>query len=138
MIRTLFPILICLFLVGQVRAQGVIDSLFEDVEFKKAGESDEGSIFFTSERIDFIQVKSSVTDSVRFAIVVYKPEKPSRIILLSHGWHQSVKPPTSDSENPYPDFLTIQVDMRGESTPQENLIAMGTNFMTSMMHINMH
>ena len=94
-------------------AQGLIDSLFEDIRFKPLHESRDSTMFFTSKKVDFLQIKSSVTDSVRFAIAVYKPAKPSRIILLSHGWHQSIKPPAAQSENPYPDFLTVQVDMRG-------------------------
>ena len=85
-----------------------VDALFEDIIFK-----DEHQTFFTSEKVDFIRIKSTVTDEVEFAVVVYKPEKPSPILLLSHGWHMSVMPPKKDTQNPYPGFLTVQVDMRG-------------------------
>ena len=87
------------------------DVLFEDVQFEPIDKSGH-DIFFTSESVDFIQIPSTISDSVQFAVVTYKPQKPSRILLLSHGWHMSVRPP-KDAQNPYPDFLTIQVDMRG-------------------------
>ena len=85
-----------------------VDSLFEDIKFKN-----EGNGFFRSENIDFIRVKSTITEDVEFAVVIYKPKKPGPIVLISHGWHQSVMPPERTSENPYPEFLTVQVDMRG-------------------------
>ncbi|MDR0574055.1 MAG: prolyl oligopeptidase family serine peptidase [Tannerella sp.] len=85
-----------------------VDSLFEDIKFKNGNET-----FFTSEKVDFIRIKSTITEDVEFAAVIYKPAKPSPILLLSHGWHQSVMPPAEDSPNPYPDFLTVQADMRG-------------------------
>jgi hypothetical protein len=72
----------------------------------------EDTIFFKSKNIDFIQIKSTLTDSVRVAIAVYKPEKPSPIMLMSHGWHMSIDRPTPDSRT-YPGFLAIKVDMRG-------------------------
>tara|TARA_Y100001972_G_scaffold129031_1_gene193562 strand:+ start:22 stop:1056 length:1035 start_codon:yes stop_codon:yes gene_type:complete len=91
-------------------SQNLIDSLFEDIHFDESvGEAR----FFRSDKVDFIQIQSTLSDSVKIAIVVYKPAKPSRVILLSHGWHQSVMPPKANSKNPYPEFLTIQVDMRG-------------------------
>lgn len=95
-----------------LHGQNNVDILFEDVSYRDF-QAKEDSIFFTSEKIDFIQINSSITDSVKFAIAIYKPDKPSPIILISHGWHQSVKRPGVNEENPYPDFLTIQVDMRG-------------------------
>ena len=85
-----------------------VDAFFEDVQFK-----DQGRTFFTSKTVDFIRIRSTVSDDVEFAIVIYKPEQPSPILLLSHGWHMSVMPPENDTSNPYPDFLTVQVDMRG-------------------------
>lgn len=71
------------------------------------------NIFFKSEVVDFVQIKSSITDNVAFAAVIYKPSKPSPILLTTHGWHGSVSIPSKGSENPYPDFLFVQVDMRG-------------------------
>jgi pimeloyl-ACP methyl ester carboxylesterase len=69
--------------------------------------------FYQSEKTDFVRIPSSITDSVKFAIAVYKPEKPSPVLLLAHGWHGKVKRPLPGAENPYPGFLSIQVDMRG-------------------------
>jgi pimeloyl-ACP methyl ester carboxylesterase len=89
-------------------AQVNVDSLFEDVRFQA-----DGITFFKSEKADFIRIKSTITAGVEFAVVVYKPAKPSPILLLSHGWHQSVMPPKRDASSPYPDFLAVQVDMRG-------------------------
>jgi len=71
--------------------------------------------FYISDRVDFLQVESSLTDGVRFAIAVYKPEAPGPILLMSHGWHESVTRPEADTPNPYPGFLTVQVDMRGRA-----------------------
>jgi pimeloyl-ACP methyl ester carboxylesterase len=33
--------------------------------------------------------------------------------LTTHGWHGHVTRPDPSSQNPYPDFVTVQVDMRG-------------------------
>jgi dipeptidyl aminopeptidase/acylaminoacyl peptidase len=88
--------------------QTKVDSLFEDIRFRN-----DTARFFTTKTVDFIRVKSTVSEGVEFAAVIYKPEKPSPILLLSHGWHQSVMPPSRESENPYPGFLSVQVDMRG-------------------------
>lgn len=85
-----------------------VDSLFEDIKF-----GNDTSGFFTSEKVDFIRIKSTVSEGVEFAVVIFKPEKPSPILLLSHGWHQSVMPPSGERKNPYPGFLCVQVDMRG-------------------------
>ena len=90
-----------------VCAQNNVDVLFEDGQFK------ESSKFFRSEKVDFIQIPSSITDGVKFGIAVYKPDKPSPILLMSHGWHMTIKPPKPNSPSLNPDFLTIQVDMRG-------------------------
>lgn len=101
-LSTLF-VVYCSALICQV----TVDSLFEDIQF-----NDGGKTFFKSEKVDFFRIPSTVTDGVEFAVVVYKPVKPSPVLLLSHGWHMSVAPPSSP-ESPYPDFLTVQVDMRG-------------------------
>lgn len=111
--KRLFLIVITITAVfAKTRGQESINSLFEDKQFIRS-EKGSDSVFFTSKTVDFLQINSSITDSVKFAIVVYKPEKPSPILLISHGWHQSVKPPKEDSENPNESFLTVQVDMRG-------------------------
>lgn len=34
---------------------------------------------------------------------------------MSHGWYESVTRPQADTPNPYPGFLTVQVDMRGRA-----------------------
>jgi hypothetical protein len=91
-------------------AQKPIDSDSESTCLKA---NNQENVFFTSGNVDFIQINSSVTDSVKFAVVVHKPDKPSPILLFTHGWHGSVKPPAIDSQNPYENFLTVQVDMRG-------------------------
>lgn len=70
-------------------------------------------IYFSSEHVDFILIRSTITDSVLFAIKVFKPDKPSPILLTTHGWHGYISPPAPDSKNPYPGFLTVEVDMRG-------------------------
>ena len=88
-------------------AQNNVDELFEDGQFKESSE------FFRSDKVDFIQIPSTISDSVKFAIAVYKPSKPSPILLMSHGWHMTVKPPTPESANLNSGFLTVQVDMRG-------------------------
>lgn len=98
--------------ISNANSQTLVDSLFEDIQFKKAGKNGE-NVFFTSPNVDFIQIQSSITENVKFAIVIYKPSKPSPILMLSHGWHMSVKPPEKDSQNPNKNFLTVQVDMRG-------------------------
>ena len=107
--KTYLTLLLALFssVVTVVQAQNDIDILFEDGQFK------ESSNFFRSEKVDFLRIPSTITNGVEFAIVVYKPNKPSPILLMSHGWHMSVKPPKTDSPNPNPQFLTVQVDMRG-------------------------
>ena len=94
-------------IMPELSAQSNVDILFEDGQFNETGQ------FFRSDKVDFFRIRSSVTDSVEFAVVVYKPDKPSPVMLMSHGWHMSVKPPKVSSRNPYPGFLTIQVDMRG-------------------------
>ena len=71
--------------------------------------------FFTSSRVDFIHFASSISDGVEIAAAVYKPETPGPILLMSHGWHGSAEHPTPETPNPYPGFLTIQVDMRGRA-----------------------
>ena len=108
-IKILFTFLSTLF-IPEIYGQKLIDSLFEDKQFEKQ-EGD--SIFYTSPKVDFIQIPSTKTKDVNFAIVVYKPSKPSPILLLSHGWHMSVMPPEKDSQSPDSNFLTVQVDMRG-------------------------
>jgi len=87
--------------------QNKVDSLFEDIRFRN-----DTARFFTAKTVDFIRVKSTVSEGVKFAAVIYKPDKPSPVLLLSHGWHQSVMPPSQESENPYPRFLSVQMDMR--------------------------
>ncbi len=103
------PILITLtILFHTASGQSRTDSLFEDIS-----SSNKNSSFFRSDKVDFIQINSSITNGVKIGIVVYKPARPSRILLMSHGWHQSVTPPQKNAENLNKDFLTIQVDMRG-------------------------
>jgi pimeloyl-ACP methyl ester carboxylesterase len=101
--------LFCVFCCFETFGQNNIDGLFEDVIVA----SDSSCRFSRTEKVDFIRIKSTVSEDVEFAIVVYKPEKPSPIILLSHGWHMSVEPPAADAKNPHPEFLSVQVDMRG-------------------------
>ncbi|MGV8096564.1 MAG: alpha/beta hydrolase family protein [Mangrovibacterium sp.] len=104
-------LIICFILIGScldLFCQTRVDALFEDIRFRN-----DTSGFFTTEKVDFIRIKSTVSEGVEFAVVIYKPEKPSPILLLSHGWHQSVMPPSGESKNPYPAFLSVQVDMRG-------------------------
>ncbi|MEO1011604.1 MAG: prolyl oligopeptidase family serine peptidase [Bacteroidota bacterium] len=93
----------------RISAQIDTDALFEDVPYESWGDEE---TFFKSKKVDFLQIPSSISDSVKFAIVVYKPDRPSRVLLTSHGWHMSVRPPNGE-KNPYPNFLTVQVDMRG-------------------------
>ncbi|NHK26418.1 alpha/beta fold hydrolase [Parvularcula flava] len=71
--------------------------------------------FFTSQKVDFTRFPSSITEGIEIAAAVYKPERPGPILLMSHGWHGSVEHPGPETPNPYPGFLTIQVDMRGRA-----------------------
>jgi dipeptidyl aminopeptidase/acylaminoacyl peptidase len=75
----------------------------------------EPDTFYKSERIDFVQVDSSITGGVKIAAAIYKPENPGPILLMSHGWHESVTRPAPDAPSPYPGFLVVQVDMRGRA-----------------------
>ncbi len=75
--------------------------------------SGQTSPFFTSDKVDFFQINSTLTEGVKIAIAVYKPLSPSPVLLVSHGWHGSIRKPDPGSENPNPGFLTIHVDMRG-------------------------
>lgn len=92
-----------------------------DEFFEETGEPCDNSAelkkhnFFHSEKIDFIGIDSSISPGVKFAAVVYKPDKPAPILLVSHGWHMSVKIPALDETNPFPDFLVLQVAMRGRA-----------------------
>lgn len=71
--------------------------------------------FYSSDRVDFLQIESSITNGVKVGVAIYKPEAPGPILLMSHGWHESVTRPEADTPNPYPGFLTVQVDMRGRA-----------------------
>lgn len=88
------------------------DILYEDRVIEKKNSD---TCFFNSEHVDFIKVSSSRTPGVYTAAVIYKPDKPSAIIVTTHGWHMSVMQPFSDSSNPHPGYLTVQVDMRGRA-----------------------
>jgi len=98
---------------------GIPDSLFKNIQIGDLGK-DQISKFFLSKNVDFLQIQSTITDNVKFAIVVYKPHKPSPILMIAHGWHESVTAPTEKTENPYENFLTIQVDMRGRKYSSGN------------------
>ena len=63
---------------------------------------------------DFRLVPSSVTEGVSFAIRVLKPQKPSFILLGTHGWHMSI-PRFTPMDAPKSDYLTVDVDMRGRA-----------------------
>lgn len=110
--KKIFLLVYSVFCITIGNSQKPTDALFEDVAFESIKKGS-GDVFFKSKEVDFLQIESTISDSVKFAIVVYKPEKKSKILLTSHGWHMSVKPPSSDTDNPYPGFLTVQVDMRG-------------------------
>ena len=88
-----------------------LDDFFEDtiMPVGEVGPDD----FFTSSTTDFILVESSISENVRFGVAVYKPRKPSPILLVSHGWHMSIRKPEMNEPSPFPDFLVFQVDMRG-------------------------
>ncbi|MBT4978026.1 MAG: prolyl oligopeptidase family serine peptidase, partial [Gemmatimonadetes bacterium] len=86
--------------------------LYED-SIREAKEA--AAVFFRSERVDFLQISSSLHPEAKSAIVVHKPSRPSPILLFTHGWHMSVQRPAEDTGNPYPGFLSVQVDMRGRA-----------------------
>ncbi|MBT4976787.1 MAG: hypothetical protein HOM86_05535, partial [Gemmatimonadetes bacterium] len=86
--------------------------LYED-SIREAKEA--AAVFFRSERVDFLQISSSLHPEAKSAIVVHKPSRPSPMLLFTHGWHMSVQRPVEDTENPYPGFLSVQVDMRGRA-----------------------
>lgn len=87
-------------------------ALYDDIT-RETKSTDE--VFFRSEKIDFIQIPSSLNPDIRFAIVVHKPETPSPLLLTTHGWHMSVERVHPGSKNPYPGYLAVQVDMRGRA-----------------------
>ncbi|MEP0366987.1 MAG: alpha/beta fold hydrolase [Cyclobacteriaceae bacterium] len=87
-----------------------MDFLFEDVAINS---NEPDTVFFKSEYVDFIRINSTISDSVAFALAIYKPRKPSPILLLSHGWHMSLLAPKPETESLNPNFLVVQVDMRG-------------------------
>jgi hypothetical protein len=74
---------------------------------------EKAGIFFRSKNVDLISIKSTITDSVRFATAIFKPQKPSPVLLISHGWHGEISLPNPGSKNIFPGFLAIYVDMRG-------------------------
>ena len=73
------------------------------------------AVFFRSDYVDFLQLLSSLHPEAKSAIVVHKPPRPAPILLFTHGWHMSVQQPEEDTGNPYPGFLSVQVDMRGRA-----------------------
>ena len=107
-LRILLALFLFFILSYELFSQNQINSVSEG--FNPILNSD---IFFKSNQVDFIQISSSVTEGVKTAVIIYKPDKPSPVLLTTHGWHGSVTPPTADSKNPYENFLTVQVDMRG-------------------------
>jgi len=93
----------------------LVDEFFEEIEKPYTHSKPAEPPFFSSEKIDFIEIDSSISSGVKFAIAVYKPDKPAPILLVSHGWHMDVKVPASNDTNPFPGFLVLQVDMRGRA-----------------------
>lgn len=65
---------------------------------------------------DFITYTSSVTPGLSLAARIIKPERPSCILVETHGWHLSIPEHTVMNE-PDPDntYLRVQVDMRGRA-----------------------
>ena len=72
---------------------------------------------------DFVYYESSVTPGIQLAMRVLKPEKPSYIKVLAHGWHGTARPFIYLDEpfygemnmpyNEYAEHLVIEANMRG-------------------------
>ena len=84
--------------------------LFEDKErAEKTLRDEEFSPYF-----DFRYVDSTITKGVRFGINVKKPEKPSYLVIGTHGWHMSISK-FQRLEKPVSKYLEVEVDMRGRA-----------------------
>ena len=103
---------LAVFLSNNLIAQGNTHISAEGIQVEYL---DQDSIFFRSATVDFVRIRSTKTENVQIAIVVFKPAKPSPVLLLSHGWHGSVSKPKPNADNPHSQFLTIEVDMRGRT-----------------------
>lgn len=69
--------------------------------------------FFRSQWVDFVEVESTFDRGTRFACAVYKPSVPAPMIVVTHGWHLSVRVPDRGAEPVFPGCLVVQIDMRG-------------------------
>jgi pimeloyl-ACP methyl ester carboxylesterase len=69
-----------------------------------------------SPHCDAVSYRSSRDPSLRLAMRVLKPERPSDILVTTHGWHMSMPEyEAMDAPPPGLDCLTLQVDMRGRA-----------------------
>ncbi len=78
---------------------------------KEAGEKENRY----SRYCDLIYYESSVTPGLRLAMLVYKPEKPSYIVVGTHGWHMSIPSFSPKEDAPEDEWLRVYVDMRGRA-----------------------
>lgn len=68
-----------------------------------------------SKYCDLIYYESSVTPGIQLAMVVFKPEKPGRIIASTHGWHMSMPKYQPMEDEPKDEYLWVYADMRGRA-----------------------
>lgn len=87
------------------------DFLYEDSyrEVKQDGREE-----FRSRYCDFVYYTSSINPSLKLAVRVLKPEKPSYILATTHGWHMSI-PKFQEYSEAQSEYLRVEVDMRGRA-----------------------
>ncbi len=64
---------------------------------------------------DLIYYESSQTPGIKLCMTVCKPEKPSHLMLTTHGWHMSMPKYVPNDEKPSGGNLFVYVDMRGRA-----------------------
>lgn len=77
-------------------------------------EKQDGSQNKYSKYSDLIYYESSRTPGLRLAMTVRKPDKPSTIILTTHGWHMSM-PEWKPNDDKPDSHVVVLVDMRGRA-----------------------
>lgn len=63
---------------------------------------------------DLRLVQSSLFPAVIFAVKIYKPSTPSRLVATTHGWHMSIDA-NVEYDKPQSPYLLVEVDMRGRA-----------------------
>ncbi len=63
---------------------------------------------------DLVYYESSQTPDIKLCMTVCKPERPSNIMLTTHGWHMSMPKYEPNDDKPS-SYLLVYVDMRGRA-----------------------